>query len=177
MGDYSNEGSVSVLQQPTLLSPSNVTVNQSLTPVLKYGKTRYTQQYKVQLSTSKNFPTNVVDQTISIDSLKVSSSLNYNTYYYWRVRSLDSLGYSRWSDTFRMQTKVQVPILTTRSTAERQATVNWKMTDTTNMFKFYIYRDTTATATTLIDSVSSSSRTYVDNGVQVSTKYYYRIRL
>jgi hypothetical protein len=76
-----------------------------------------------------------------------------------------------------MQTNVQVPILTTRSTAERQVTVNWKMTDTTNMFKFYIYRDTTVGATTLIDSVSSSSRSYVDNNVQTSTKYYYRIRL
>ena len=90
---------------------------------------------------------------------------------------MDSLGYSKWSDTFRMQTKVQVPILTTRSTVERQVTVNWKMTDTTNMFKFYVYRDTTATALTLIDSVGSSSRSYVDNNVQTSTKYFYRIRL
>jgi alpha-tubulin suppressor-like RCC1 family protein len=177
LGDYSNEGSVSILQRPILLSPSNFTVNQSLTPVLRYAKSRYAQLYRIQLSANSSFVNTVSNSRISSDSLAMVTLLKYSSTYYWRVRAEDSLGYSKWSDTFKFQTKVQVPILTTRSTAERQATVNWKMTDTTNMFKFYIYRDTTATATTLIDSVSSSSRTYVDNGVQVSTKYYYRIRL
>jgi alpha-tubulin suppressor-like RCC1 family protein len=177
LGDYSNEGSVSVLQNPSLLKPSNFSVNQSMNPVLKHSKTRYSQQYKVQLSTSKNFTTTLIDQTITADSLKIVSTLKYSTYYYWRVRSVDSIGYSRWSDTFRLQTKVQSPTITTRSTIENQATLNWKITDTTNMFKFYIYRDTASSAQTLIDSVSATARTYVDNNVQAATKYYYRIKL
>ena len=87
------------------------------------------------------------------------------------------MGYSKWSDTFQLQTLVQVPQLLSATTLDREVSLSWSISDTTNMFKFYIYRDTLASSSKLIDSVSSTSRSYVDKKVIGSTRYFYQLRL
>ena len=90
------------------------------------------------------------------------------------------MGYSRWSDTFRLQTLVQGIDLMQITSAENKATLTWKITDTsnfTNLKWVYIYRDSVPSVSTLIDSVTCSTINYIDVVKGLDVKYYYSLRL
>ncbi|MEL6823188.1 MAG: hypothetical protein AAFP70_15620, partial [Calditrichota bacterium] len=55
-----------------------------------------------------------------------------------------------------------------------QVNLSWNQT-TGRIEKFYVFRDETANATTLIDSVAGSSLNYSDTNVNEMTRYYYRV--
>lgn len=77
---------------PTLLNPLNGALNIQLTPNLQWellGVIGNISSFRVQVSTSANFSTTVLDSSgIITDSFKVpAGKLNINTKYYWRVNA------------------------------------------------------------------------------------------
>ncbi len=84
------------LEVPTLVSPMNGVVNQQVnTLVLDWNNTSNTTFYEIQYSTDVQF-VSPVSSTTTVSSA-IINNLDFNTTYYWRVRSNDGNSYSSWS--------------------------------------------------------------------------------
>ena len=83
---------------PNVLSPiaqSNVQRN----PLLIWTSSSEATSYRVQLSTSSNFNTTIID-TVIVDTTLQLKILNANTLYYWRVCSINNYGSSDYSSGY-----------------------------------------------------------------------------
>ncbi len=79
---------------------TNASMN-TLTPLLIWNHTQYSDDYNVQVATDPSF-TNLIYDVDNITDIMYSLSatpLNHNTTYYWRVRGENEGGYGQWSET------------------------------------------------------------------------------
>jgi|GEM_PF-4901461 len=74
----------------------------------------------------------------------------------------------------QLSSSPKAPANLTSAEALLQINLSWTQT-TGRIEKFYIFRDESANATALIDSVEGSSLSYSDNTVNEMTRYYYRV--
>ena len=170
---YSNEVRTISFTPPSLYFPVDLSIKADTSINFQWGKIDNATNYKLQYSTDSNFISNVIELTKS-DTFNLKNGLFDNTTYFWRVQTLDSVHYSKWSNFKRFQTLVRNPILNTITTVNRVITINWNVNSLRNIKAFKIYRGTGTNPTTKIDSISSLNLTYSDtitNGI----KYYYRV--
>jgi hypothetical protein len=97
--------------QTTLISPTDASINNSLAPKLIWRFVPGSVRYTVQVSTSKDFSTILIEDTIKTDTFKVATGLNFQTMYYWRVQVYDSTSVSEWttSNVFTTLGAPQIP--------------------------------------------------------------------
>jgi photosystem II stability/assembly factor-like uncharacterized protein/fibronectin type 3 domain-containing protein len=88
---------------PELSSPADESTDQSTTLTLSWNSVDNVDSYDLQVSTSDDFATTVVDVNTTSTSYEVTG-LNYNDEYFWRVRSLDEDIESNWSDVWSFST-------------------------------------------------------------------------
>jgi hypothetical protein len=96
---------------PDLLIPSDNTANVPLNQALHWSTVGGISSYRVQLSTSADFTTKVVDTTaLGVTSLPLNG-LAENTKFYWRVRAVNGAGDGPWSPvwSFTTLTVLKVP--------------------------------------------------------------------
>jgi outer membrane protein assembly factor BamB len=172
---YSNERKAGSLAITTLSSPLNNATAVSRLPLLVWNQNPFATKYRVQFGLDSNFISNLND-TVQVGlSKQITSTLLYNTNYFWRVQSQDSIGTSSWSEVNKFQTELSVPTLTSLSTLDKRITLNWDHTPNTNIYQYLIYRDTFENATVLIDSVNAGIYTYTDSNIVNNKIYYYRV--
>jgi len=172
----SNIRKVAIMVKPDMYSPSNQATMVDTAKSLKWWPSPYAQKYRVQLSSSSTFATTLLDRIVSGDSVK-PSGLKLNRTYYWRTLSIDSQGRSLWSNAFTYQTEVQKARIDSLRYSPSTLKLHFSIQDTFNVAKFYVYRDTSANAFDLIDSVSASARIFVDSFVDPGLRYYYRLKV
>jgi hypothetical protein len=170
---YSNEVRTISFTPPSLNFPADLSIKADTNINFQWEKIDNATNYKIQYSTDSNFVTNVVELA-KTDTFYLKTRLIDNTSYFWRIQTLDTVHYSKWSNLKRFQTFVRKPILNTISTVNRVVTINWSVNSLRNIKAFKIYRGTATNPTTKIDSISSASLTYKDS-VTNGVKYYYRI--
>lgn len=97
---------------PVLTAPTNGAVNVPLTPTLNWNDVPNAQYYRLQVSTSNSFTSNVIDVNGLVNSGYVvqSGALLNNTVYYWRVNATNTGGTSDWSTVFNFTTIVAAPL-------------------------------------------------------------------
>jgi hypothetical protein len=92
---------VTAVQAPVPQYPAGDDVmNVPITPILNWSAFKAATGYQVQLSTSSDMSSPMIDETLGkITSYKVVTPLDYDSTYYWRVRAQvgASTGYSDWS--------------------------------------------------------------------------------
>jgi len=94
---------------PTLASPANGATGVSTSPTLTWNASSGATSYRLQVSTSSNFSTTVVDQSnITTTSYRVSG-LAASTTYYWRVNASNAGGTSPWSAVWSFTTGAAPP--------------------------------------------------------------------
>lgn len=76
--------------RPVVISPFE-TINESLTPKLKWHASATATSYRLQLSTSRTFDTIVIDTTTT-DTTFSPKKLSWNTVYFWRVDAKNDKG-------------------------------------------------------------------------------------
>jgi len=114
--DTYNNGSVSggtppALDAPTLTSPADGAVDQSLTPTLDWSDVSGATSYAVQVASDQSFTSLVVDQAgLGASTYGVpASTLSENTLYYWRANAYDGVVTSNWSAPFDFTTQAGTP--------------------------------------------------------------------
>src|SRR5438132_14347591 len=92
----------SVAAAPAPISPPNGATSQPLTLLIDWSDVVSTCSYALQVSTSPNFTTTVVNVSgLTISQYQVpAGALTYNTTYFWRVTARNSIGTSAYSTIF-----------------------------------------------------------------------------
>lgn len=135
---------------PTLVSPLNNSVGQSLTPLLDWtditdltNKVNLTAlglrddpqaiTYQVQLSASSNFGSNIIDSNgLSTSQCQVGAGKLTNfTVYYWRVRATDGISTTPWSTIWNFRTLMTTTTLLTPANGATNVSLTTNMTWTT----------------------------------------------
>jgi hypothetical protein len=101
-----NTGSISnVLNQPTLLGPSNAATNLSTSLSFSWESVENATQYEIQVAESSTFSPLVFSQN-NITNLSINSSmLQESKTYFWRVRAFEGSTASAWSNVWAFGTK------------------------------------------------------------------------
>jgi hypothetical protein len=95
---------------PSLSVPSNNAIDQMLDLTVRWHPAANAQRYHLQLGTDSTFIGGLVvnDSTI-VDTASGVTSLKGNTFYFWRVRSANSLGFSAFASTWNFRTITTAP--------------------------------------------------------------------
>ena len=94
-------GIQSVLSQsPRCISPKNNLFSQSANQLFVVEQLPYATSFKIQISTTSNFQTIILDTTISANSFNNTFNINQNTSYYWRNKVYFSNDSTDWSTAF-----------------------------------------------------------------------------
>ena len=161
------------VSSPTLVSPSNASVNQPLSPTLSWNAAPYVSAYRLQVATDTGFSSIAFDNSTITTTSKQVSTLASNTTYYWHVMTLDSGSTSAWSSRWHFTTYTLPPTNLSPQEGNLKITLTWTASASPNIYKYKIYRGTSSPASTLHDSTTSTS--YVDTGLTNGTQYFYRM--
>lgn len=89
---------------PTLLAPASASINSGLRPTFEWTPTATSVDYKIQVSTFMNFADTIYSETVLNTSYSVSTNLEPNTVYYWRVSARNTEATSDFSDFWNFTT-------------------------------------------------------------------------
>jgi uncharacterized protein YkwD len=93
---------------PLLTYPLNSATNMSLNLGFSWSVSEFTYQYQFQLATDFNFNNKIKDEKITANGY-VAKDLAPTTTYYWRVKALNDIGESNWSDIYTFTTAAPKP--------------------------------------------------------------------
>ena len=172
---------ITPLQAPTLLIPSNSAQDISITATLSWNALSNAVSYTLQVSASNSFSSFIFNQSGLKNPNQQIHGLNFFSTYYWRVRATNNYGTSDWSDVWTFSTTgiaPKTPILLAPNKAAKNIphsiTLSWKESNCASSytlqvsendsFSSFIYNQSGLTTT-------SSSLSGLDN----TKTYYWRI--
>jgi len=163
---------------PNLITPTNNSINLSLTPALDWSDVSTASIYNVMVSTDSIFNTYAVFDSSTTSQYTVPvNKLTYDTKYFWRARGKNISGVGPWSTVWNFRTVLSSPRLDTLIKNNKSITINWsQIPPNSNIIKFKIYRGLSSPASTLIDSVAGNQFTYTNTNLTNGTTYFYRIK-
>ena len=170
---YSDEIRTIAFTPPILGDPANLLTKVDTNYTFKWSAIDNATNYKLQYSTDPTFVANVVEVSKS-DNAYIKVGLADNTSYYWRVKTLDSIHASKWSNSNSFQTFVRKPVLASITSTNKSIILNWTVNSIRNIKSFKIYKGTATNPTTKVDSISSSNLSYTDP-VENGNIFYYRV--
>ena len=90
--------------QPSLLTPSNNSINVDYQPSLNWSGSSNSQEYTVEIATDMGFTSIVFTSTLNGTTVAPTTPLDSNTIYYWRVIANNPCGDSSYSEVFNFTT-------------------------------------------------------------------------
>jgi hypothetical protein len=111
--------------------PANMAVNVKLNSSLTWSLTPNTSKYNLQVAEDANFSKLVVNKNNLPLNNYLTTELDYETTYWWRVASVNDAGTSSWSDVFSFTTSNPTPDKPYLAGPANNATIN---TTTPNLF-------------------------------------------
>ena len=176
------DGLIKIVQppaSPNLQSPKTEgLVEKDLT--LLWSAEPTAKEYNIQVSTNSDFDALVINQQLETNEVALST-LDFDTQYYWRVRTQNELGYSNWSGSRTFTTRKQIPgvpfLIGPEDVAGDQSTelsLIWSQSARADSFRvqFSLQDDFTNLMT---DSVVTDSVLFV-SGLDFLQTYYWRIK-
>jgi hypothetical protein len=110
-GVYKSTTLVNTPLPSTLTAPINNAINTSLTPTLNWTPKCMPDNFRLQIAADALFTTIIVDQSaIVATNFTVSTALNSNTKYYWRVYGVNTAGVGKWSNVNNFTTTTALPL-------------------------------------------------------------------
>jgi len=167
---------------PTLSSPANNAGDQPVTLTLNWNASQGATKYRVQLSTSTNFATSLVDDSTVTGTSLQAGPLSNNTQYFWRVKASNVGGSSGYSSVFAFKTIVSPPAAPVLVTPQNNAgsvstspTFTWIAPD--SALSYTIQVSTVSDFSTFIITQSGiTGGSYRAAALSNSTQYYWRVR-
>lgn len=166
---------------PILSYPSKGALNISLGPTLLWSVTSGAASYHLQVSTTSNFGTNIVDDSTITTISKTIGSLIPSTFYYCRVNAKNAGGTSAWSSLSYFTTVPPPPSAPTiRSPVNHFAGVavnpNLSWNSVTGATSYSIQVSTDSQFTTLITNQNGLTETSINlSSLNYLTSYYWRV--
>ncbi len=160
----------------------NDTSHISLTPLLKWDSFEVNCKYNLQLDTSENFTTPLID-TSGIDTIQYQirgSLLKSRTNYYWRVAAVDSNSVSAWSNVYKFTTGLFPVLITPAENAtintDTETTFIWKDMNFASGFRIQISLDSLFSITFIDrDNITATQMQFPINTFKTDSTYYWRV--
>ena len=100
-----------IIASPTLSSPANNAINQMLTLTLSWGVVSGADSYTLQVATTSDFSTSLVNAAGLTVTSQTVGPLDYNVAYFWRVNDTSAGGVGGWSAVRKFTTTPPFPTL------------------------------------------------------------------
>ncbi|MBI4547843.1 MAG: T9SS type A sorting domain-containing protein [Ignavibacteriae bacterium] len=167
---------------PVLQSPAQNEDSVDFRPTFTWAGDNCSASFRLHVARDSTFTTIVIDTPTTQTSLRIGQDLEGNTTYYWRVRSLNELGPSLYSDTFKFSTTpfVPPPPPTLRFPPDGAGnisltpTLTWDSAARATTYRLQVAYDTVFTALAFNDSTITTTSKQIGpllNG----TKFYWRV--
>ncbi|MFI5253526.1 MAG: T9SS type A sorting domain-containing protein [Bacteroidota bacterium] len=169
---------------PNLVTPSNGSTNQPITPTMVWNHSATSTAYHIQIATDTGFTSRIIpDDTTLTDTFKNVSGLTNSTVYYWRVRAKNVGGWSGWSTRWSFTTVIAAPLspnlLTPANNAINQPvspTMVWNHSATATAYHIQVATDTGFTSRVIPDDTTLTDTFKNVSGLANSTVYYWRVQ-
>lgn len=111
MSFTTDDGSLQVPDIPELQTPENNSTDQNLAPMLFWRPLQDIDSYDVQVSINENFTELTLNENVKYNMYQFmeENRLQAGTKYYWRVRAVNTVGKSKFSDPWNFTTKLVPP--------------------------------------------------------------------
>lgn len=166
---------------PKLLKPENGKEEVSLSVSLSWLKIKYAKEYELEVSTDKLFKNFVYSRRGLKQNHYELKGLSINSVYYWRVRSKNTFGISKWSEVFSFKTvsPPKQPELMTPLDNEVDIDINplikWKSVFNATSYSLQI-SESPSFESILINRESLIDTSFQVFGLKNFTKYYWRVK-
>ena len=168
-----------VFAQPTLVSPADLSVDESLTPTFDWGAVVGAGNYNFQLSDDNTFATTLLDLPLgNVLTYTVITPLTPNTTYYWRVMDDFSGLYSSFYifTTYALPDDITLVSPSDNSyNAPLSVNFSWNAAANTDTYDFELATD--LAFTNIIDSQTGLIGTSATFGLLSNyTQYFWRVK-
>ncbi|MCX6157692.1 MAG: T9SS type A sorting domain-containing protein [Ignavibacteriae bacterium] len=167
---------LSLPNSPSLLLPPNNATNVPINTTFDWSDVSGATYYIFQLSKYPLFDSLVVNDTTPLPFI----TLQYNTQYYWRIKSGNSCGTGNWSSVWTFQTSIigpPAPPLLICDTANVPLTpiLDWNSLPSVMSYRVQVSTSPTF-ASTIINTVVNVSQYTVPSGIlNYNSHYYWRV--
>jgi subtilisin family serine protease len=170
---------------PALSSPAVNATGQSLTPTLSWIPSSGTITYNLQVSTTSNFTTTLVNLNGLTTTSRVLTGLTNSTVYYWRVSATNTAGTSAWSAarSFTTVAPLALPAAPTLSAPNNNATnqliatrLSWNAAARATTYDVQVSTSNIFSTTIFSRTGLTARNVNVSPALAVRTIYYWRVR-
>jgi len=166
----------------TLLAPpSNLTVQSFTTSQVVFNWTDNSSNetgFEIYRSATVNTGYTLIHTTLANTTTYTNTGLNAGTMYYYKIRAVNTVGSSSYSNEIS-QTTPTLPAaptnLTVQSFSSNKITITWT-DNATNETGFEIYRKTSSIPFALIKTTGPNVTTLADESLTAATTYTYQLR-
>ncbi len=170
------------IQVPTIPIPIDNSNISDTTPVLDWEDVYEATGYHIQVNTADDFNGTIIvdDEDVIQSNYQVSTVLDNNTIYYWRVRIKNGDGIlGEWSNTWNFDIQIKKPLNLTPSngsvTADFTPLFNWE--DITNALGYQIEINDFSGTIIAIDNSLTLSEYQITNPLENYEMYYWRVKI
>ena len=167
---------------PTLLSPANETVDQSLKVNLAWRRTSQTMSYRLQVSPKSDFSELTVSRENIQDSLATVEVTGNATRYYWRICGVNLVGVGPYSEAWNFTTIPAAPTVPSLlSPADGTinvaltTTVSWNPSDRATSYQLQVSAQSDLSAP-VTDKTDITQTSFELVNLASQTKFYWRVR-
>ncbi|GAB5464950.1 MAG: hypothetical protein Kapaf2KO_03860 [Candidatus Kapaibacteriales bacterium] len=166
------------LPEPALRYPINDTSDVPVPTQFRFTSVMDADSYLIQISDSQDMTSNVQEFSNLTDTFSLVSSLVTAKQYYWRVKSFNTEGDSRWSSVGSFRTLISTPRLIAPSDSAKgansqQLAFRWTSDIGSVRDSFEIFRD--ENLTDLVTTRSTVDTTVSISGLDGGSTYFWRV--
>jgi len=175
---YSFTTGAVTLGTPTLIAPTNNSIEISINPALTWNPVVNADNYILQFANNSDFTgyTEIPTTTASANL----SNLSYLTQYYWRVKAVNNGTESQWSDVWNFTTADDILLPPTLVSPINNAvniatspTLTWNAVDGAESYNLQYSKSSDFSQNTQISNISGTSSQI--SGLSLKTYYYWRV--
>jgi predicted phage tail protein len=170
---------------PVLQSPSNAKKEVETNPKLTWKGVPGADFYRLQISKSKDFSQNIVDNSNLNETFFTIQNLEEGRIYYWRVRATNIAGNSAYSTIWEFTTEKQLkvpttPVLVSPTSGTLLGVENilleWKPVTDAEKYQVQVSKFSNFSQAIVFNSNSISTNTITLEGMEPNQVYFWRVR-
>ncbi len=168
--------------EPILLSPNDLSVNNSIPLTFQWRGEPDVIDYYFQVSEDSTFTNDIIEITGISEDYTYIADLEKFTTYYWRVKTRNSLGQSSWSNIWKFKTIMdipEIPVLLTPNDDSSDNTLSlnlsWQASERAEYYKILVADNDSFLDPVINDSVYGLTTNEISD-LDYDLTYYWKVK-